>query len=222
MNNMSSTSTGRRLGYMRVSTDSQDELLQRQALEKAGADALYMDHAASGTTTSRPKLDKMLADMQRGDTVVFYSLSRLSRGTKHLLELSERFEQAGVAMLSCTETDRHHQSCRPFRIHTPCRRGDHGTRGSGRAHQGRPCPTRSRSRSTSVLGLCVASTTGRAGLEIALCSLLESPFQRGRRRTSPAECSSQLWAHRLHLRAKTFETDTPVCNRLSAGRYKGW
>lgn len=103
MNNMGSISNGRRLGYMRVSTDSQDELLQRQALEKAGVDALYMDHAVSGTTTSRPKLDKMLADMQRGDTVVFYSLSRLSRGTKHLLELSERFEQAGVGMVSCTE-----------------------------------------------------------------------------------------------------------------------
>ncbi|CPV96833.1 site-specific recombinase PinR [Mycobacteroides abscessus subsp. abscessus] len=103
MDDMSSTLSGRRLGYMRVSTDSQDELLQRQALEKAGVDALYMDHAVSGTTTSRPKLDKMLADMQSGDTVVFYSLSRLSRGTKHLLELSERFERAGVAMLSCTE-----------------------------------------------------------------------------------------------------------------------
>ncbi len=102
MNEMSSTSTGRRLGYMRVSTDSQNELLQRQALEKAGVDALYMDHAVSGTT-SRPKLDKMLADIKSGDTVVFYSLSRLSRGTKHPLELSERFERAGVAMLSCTE-----------------------------------------------------------------------------------------------------------------------
>ncbi|WP_235071251.1 recombinase family protein [Mycobacteroides abscessus] len=44
---------------MRVSTDSQDELLQRQAREKAAVDALYMDHAVSGTTTSRPKLDKM-------------------------------------------------------------------------------------------------------------------------------------------------------------------
>ncbi|NGX05924.1 resolvase [Mycobacteroides franklinii] len=100
---MSSTLSGRRLGYLRVSTDSQDELLQRQALDKAGMDVLYIDHPLSGTATSRPKLDKMLADMQRGDTVVFYSLSRLSRGTKHLLELSERFEQAGVAMVSCTE-----------------------------------------------------------------------------------------------------------------------
>ncbi|SHQ55478.1 site-specific recombinase PinR [Mycobacteroides abscessus subsp. abscessus] len=103
MNEMPSTLSGRRLGYLRVSTDAQDELLQRQALDKAGVDVLYMDHAVSGTATSRPKLDKMLADMHSGDTVVFYSLSRLSRGTKHLLELSERFEQAGVGMVSCTE-----------------------------------------------------------------------------------------------------------------------
>ncbi|WP_426316104.1 recombinase family protein [Mycobacteroides abscessus] len=50
-----------------------------------------------------PSWTRCLADMQSGDTVVFYSLSRLSRGTKHLLELSEQFERAGVSMVSCTE-----------------------------------------------------------------------------------------------------------------------
>lgn len=57
----------------------------------------------SGAKTSRPRLDAMLADLRRGDTVVVYSLSRLSRGTTHLMELSERFEHDGITLVSRTE-----------------------------------------------------------------------------------------------------------------------
>lgn len=95
--------TGRRLGYARCSTDEQDEALQVRALEAAGIDALYIDHGVSGAKTSRPRLDAMLADLQPGDAVVVYSLSRLSRGTTHLMELAERFERDGIALVSRTE-----------------------------------------------------------------------------------------------------------------------
>lgn len=67
--------TGRRLGYARVSTDAQDEALQVRALEAVGIDALFIDHGVSGAKTSRPRLDAMLSQVQRGDTVVVYSLS---------------------------------------------------------------------------------------------------------------------------------------------------
>lgn len=95
--------TGRRLGYARVSTDEQDEALQIRALEAVGIDALYIDHGVSGAKTSRPRLDAMLADVRRGDTVVVYSLSRLSRGTTHLMQLSEQFERDGISLVSRTE-----------------------------------------------------------------------------------------------------------------------
>ena len=94
---------GRRLGYARVSTDEQDEALQVQALEAAGIDALYVDHGVSGAKTSRPRLDAMLEQVAPGDTVVVYSLSRLSRGMAHLLELADRFERDGIALVSLTE-----------------------------------------------------------------------------------------------------------------------
>lgn len=94
----------RRLGYARVSTDSQDEALQVRALEKAGIDALYIDHGVSGAATSRPRFDAMLADLRPGDTVVVYSLSRLSRGLKHLVDLGERFEVDGIGLVSLTES----------------------------------------------------------------------------------------------------------------------
>lgn len=95
---------GRRLGYARVSTDDQDEALQISALERAGIDALYIDHGVSGAATSRPRFDAMLADLRPGDTVVCYSLSRLSRGLKHLIELGERFQRDGIGLHSVTES----------------------------------------------------------------------------------------------------------------------
>lgn len=95
--------TGRRLGYARVSTDEQDEALQVRALERAGIDALYIDHGVSGAAVSRPRFDAMLADLRPGDTVVVYSLSRLSRGMKHLVDLGEQFERDGIGLVSLTE-----------------------------------------------------------------------------------------------------------------------
>lgn len=94
---------GRRLGYARVSTDEQDEALQVRALEAAGIDALFIDHGISGAKTSRPRLDAMLDQVATGDTIVVYSLSRLSRGMAHLLELADRFERDGIALVSLTE-----------------------------------------------------------------------------------------------------------------------
>jgi DNA invertase Pin-like site-specific DNA recombinase len=57
----------------------------------------------SGTATSRPRFDVLLSDLQRGDTVVVYSLSRLSRGMRHLIDLGERFERDGIGLVSLTE-----------------------------------------------------------------------------------------------------------------------
>ena len=94
---------GCRLGYARVSTDEQDEALQVRALEAAGIDALYIDHGVSGAKTSRPRLDAMLEQAAPGDAIVVYSLSRLSRGMAHLLELADRFERDGIALVSLTE-----------------------------------------------------------------------------------------------------------------------
>lgn len=97
------TAAGRRLGYARVSTDAQDEALQVRALEAAGIDALFIDHGVSGAKTSRPRLDAMLEQVSTSDTIVVYSLSRLSRGMAHLLELADRFERDGIALVSLTE-----------------------------------------------------------------------------------------------------------------------
>jgi hypothetical protein len=58
-----STHTGLSFGYARVSTAQQHEALQRDALEAAGIDRLYVDQT-SGVTQSRPALDEMLGQLR--------------------------------------------------------------------------------------------------------------------------------------------------------------
>lgn len=83
-----------RLGYARVSTVDRDEALQTRALTAVGIDAIVIDHGVSAKT-SRPRLEAKLDQAQRGDAIVVYSLSRLSRGMTHLIELGEQFEHDG-------------------------------------------------------------------------------------------------------------------------------
>lgn len=90
-------------GYARVSTAGQDEALQIDALEQAGCDRVFTDHA-SGATSSRPALDELLGVVRRGDTLVIWRLDRLGRSLRHLLEVVGDLEQRGVALRSLTES----------------------------------------------------------------------------------------------------------------------
>lgn len=97
-----SSATAYRLGYARVSTLQQDESLQRDALQAAGCQRIYVDKA-SGKLESRPELDELLAHVRPGDTVVVWRLDRLGRSLRHLLETVSGLEQRGVGFVSLTE-----------------------------------------------------------------------------------------------------------------------
>ena len=98
-----SSETAMTFGYARVSTASQDEALQLDALEQAGCDRIFTDHA-SGATSSRPALDELLGVVRRGDTLVIWRLDRLGRSLRHLLEVVGDLDQRGVALRSVTES----------------------------------------------------------------------------------------------------------------------
>lgn len=57
-----------RIGYARVSTNDQDPALQRDALEKAGCERIYEEHA-SGATANRPQLERMIDQLRPGDDI---------------------------------------------------------------------------------------------------------------------------------------------------------
>jgi len=90
------------IGYARVSTADQDPQLQIDALETAGIDRLFIDHA-SGAASSRPAFDEMLQTLRPGDTVMVWRLDRLGRSMKHLLELVADFETREVGLRSLNE-----------------------------------------------------------------------------------------------------------------------
>jgi DNA invertase Pin-like site-specific DNA recombinase len=85
-----------RIGYARVSTREQSSASQRQLLAEAGCEEVFIDEGVSGRTASRPELDKALARVRRGDTLVITRLSRLFRSLKHLIALVGELAERGV------------------------------------------------------------------------------------------------------------------------------
>jgi DNA invertase Pin-like site-specific DNA recombinase len=92
----------RLVGYARVSTDDQTTRLQLDALRAAGCVVIHED-SASGSSRSRPGLERALEDLAAGETLVVWKLDRLGRSLPHLLEVAELLRGRGVALRSLTE-----------------------------------------------------------------------------------------------------------------------
>lgn len=82
-------------GYARVSTKHQDLNVQLQTLNEEGCDVIYSEKF-TGTTTERPELEKVLALLSEGDTLVVTKLDRLARNTKESIEIVEALFAKGV------------------------------------------------------------------------------------------------------------------------------
>ncbi|MET3174666.1 UNVERIFIED_ORG: DNA invertase Pin-like site-specific DNA recombinase [Arthrobacter sp. UYCu721] len=91
------------IGYARVSTADQNSDLQHAALKASGCRRIFTDHGVSGSSASRPELDKMLDHLRDGDEVVVWKLDRLGRNTRNLLALIDDLERRGVHFRSVTE-----------------------------------------------------------------------------------------------------------------------
>ena len=83
---------GHRIGYVRVSSFDQNP--ERQ-LEQVSVDRLFTD-TASGKDTHRPELDRALAFVREGDTVVVHSMDRLARNLDDLRCIVQQLTSHGV------------------------------------------------------------------------------------------------------------------------------
>ena len=82
------------VGYARVSTIDQNLDRQIDALRAYGIDdRLIYREKISGTKRDRPELQRMLRELQQGDTVVVSDLTRISRSTKDLLDIVDQMER---------------------------------------------------------------------------------------------------------------------------------
>lgn len=95
---------GRKVGYMRVSTDEQDLQLQRDALIRDGVppDRIFFDKM-SGKSQNRPGLRRAIKVCWEGDIIVVWKLDRLGRSLSGLIQTMEELEKAGIGFRSITE-----------------------------------------------------------------------------------------------------------------------
>ena len=94
------------VGYMRVSTDGDRQVLdlQRDALISAGVDERHLfEDRVSGSRVDRAGLTKALAFAKSGDCLVVWKLDRLGRSLSHLLTTVTGLKDRGIAFRSLTE-----------------------------------------------------------------------------------------------------------------------
>jgi DNA invertase Pin-like site-specific DNA recombinase len=65
----------------------------------------YLDEGVSGSATSRPALDQMLADAHMGkfSHLLVWKLDRLGRSLQHLLQVLEQLEAANISFVSARD-----------------------------------------------------------------------------------------------------------------------
>jgi DNA invertase Pin-like site-specific DNA recombinase len=91
------------IGYARVSTQDQNLDLQRDALDRAGCEKVFIDQA-SGAKTERPGLDAALSHARSGDTLVVWKLDRLGRSIRHLIDTIQALNNRGIGFKSLQES----------------------------------------------------------------------------------------------------------------------
>jgi DNA invertase Pin-like site-specific DNA recombinase len=89
----------RLVGLARVSTDSQDAQLQRDALEAAGCAREFEEKVSTRKVAAdRPGLAAVLDYLRSGDTLVVWKLDRLGRSVKEVLTIADDLHERGIGV----------------------------------------------------------------------------------------------------------------------------
>lgn len=91
-------------GYMRVSTTNAEQKFDRQEERLIEACNMIYSDRLSGSKRDRPELNRMLDELEAGDTVLILSIDRLSRSTKDLLEIVEVIRDKGATLKSLNDS----------------------------------------------------------------------------------------------------------------------
>lgn len=93
------------IGYARVSTEGQNLDRQIDMLIDYGVRKrnIYQEKI-TGTKSDREQLNKMIEDLEEGDTVIITDLTRISRSTKDLLNIIDRIKEKGASIKSIKDT----------------------------------------------------------------------------------------------------------------------
>ena len=93
-----------KIGYARVSTDTQDTALQEDALQAAGCSKIFRDtFSGSVPAAQRPQLQAAREYMRPSDTLVVWRLDRLGRSLQDLIRQVTALEEDGMNLASLHE-----------------------------------------------------------------------------------------------------------------------
>lgn len=90
------------IGYVRVSTEEQNEQRQIEGLEKYKIEKWFIEKV-SAKDMNRPKLKELIDFAREGDTVYIHDFSRIARSTRDLLALIDTFNEKGIFLVSNKE-----------------------------------------------------------------------------------------------------------------------
>ena len=90
-------------GYCRVSTPSQSLDRQVRNIKAAYPEAYIVKEAYTGTQMNRPEWNKLYRMLKESDTVVFDSVSRMSRNADEGFALYEELYRNGIALVFLKE-----------------------------------------------------------------------------------------------------------------------
>ena len=92
-----------KIGYVRVSTEEQNEARQLKMMEEQQVEKVFIDKQ-SGKNTERHQFLEMMEFIRSGDVVIVESYSRLARSTKDLLSIVDEFDKKEVKFISLKES----------------------------------------------------------------------------------------------------------------------
>lgn len=90
-------------GYARISTNKQNIERQVRNIQSQYPNALILKETYTGTKIERKQLDKILKTVKKGDTIVFDSVSRMSRNAEEGFALYEELLNKGIELVFIKE-----------------------------------------------------------------------------------------------------------------------
>ena len=117
-------------GYCRISTKKQNIERQERNIKASYPEALIRKEVYTGTKSDRKEWSKLLKALKPADTVVFDSVSRMSRNAEEGFETYERLYNAGINLIFLKEphinTDTYKQAIEN-QLQIAVNSGDHAT-----------------------------------------------------------------------------------------------
>lgn len=90
-------------GYVRISRPTQDPQRQVRNILNHESKAKIFSEAYTGTTTNRPEWLRLLSKLQEGDTIVFDSVSRMSRNSEEGVDEYFKLFDMGINLIFLKE-----------------------------------------------------------------------------------------------------------------------